>query len=164
MGAHPSCPNKLISFFLCSEKHDAFPRERRHCHRAQLGKHDGPLLGTFKNFCSAFYHVKETPEALQRESCLRCEASGAPSAAGGGLPKCSGKSVVCLARISTEVDDLKRDVYVARSLHPPLATPHLRCITPPSPISLMLSLHSPSMMFLCLTTLRNLMTLSTPDT
>ncbi len=97
-----------------SEKHDAFPGEKRHSHVAVNGFHKGSLLGSARSFCAAFYHVKDTPEAGMKESCLRCNPDGTSPA--GGAPRCTGKSVVAVARLSKGQDgsEEEADVYVSR--------------------------------------------------
>lgn len=98
----------------CPEKHDAFPGEPRHSHCEVNGSHAGSLLGSARNFCAAFYHCKETPEAKITESCLRCNEDGTPSEHAGGAARCSGKSVVALARVFRIKDGAPAEIYAAR--------------------------------------------------
>eukprot|EP00281_Chroomonas_sp_CCMP1168_P033677 CAMPEP_0206245732 /NCGR_PEP_ID=MMETSP0047_2-20121206/18859_1 /ASSEMBLY_ACC=CAM_ASM_000192 /TAXON_ID=195065 /ORGANISM="Chroomonas mesostigmatica_cf, Strain CCMP1168" /LENGTH=298 /DNA_ID=CAMNT_0053671061 /DNA_START=346 /DNA_END=1239 /DNA_ORIENTATION=+ len=103
----------------CPERSDAFPGGARFRHVERLadcaaaGK---SLLGDAQSFCAAFYHVKETPEAGgAAESCLRSAAAGER--------RCSGKTVVCVARLSAPVGTAEagagdlEDVYVARYIN-----------------------------------------------
>jgi hypothetical protein len=81
-----------------------------------LRQRDGcpPLLGTSREFCAAFFHLEDTPEAGLAELCLR----------EGGQGKCARKDVVCVARLQHNPADKAatagdktpawRDIYVAR--------------------------------------------------
>ena len=64
------------------------------------------LLGTAREFCAAFYHLEDTPEAGIQEFCLHTSC--------GGRDKCARKDVVCIASLQQRSDQEWRDMYTAR--------------------------------------------------
>ena len=63
------------------------------------------LIGTAADFCDAFYHVKDTPEAGVTQCCLRAQTGHV----------CSGKTTCLIAQLST-ADGLEQFVRLYRNM------------------------------------------------
>lgn len=63
------------------------------------------LIGTAADFCDAFYHVKDTPEAGVTQCCLRAQTGHV----------CSGKTTCLIARLSS-ADGLEQFVRLYRNM------------------------------------------------
>ena len=89
----------------CPELCEAFPGGDRNVHTLRSSELVGneSLLGSISNFCAAFYHMADTPEANLRHGCLR-----------EGAALCRGKATVAVAVLAQQGSTDWRDVYVAR--------------------------------------------------
>jgi hypothetical protein len=95
----------------CPELCEAYPNGERGVHTlrsSDLAKGES-LLGSFSNFCPAFFHLADTPEANLSQGCLR-----------EGPAQCRGKATVLVAVLAQQHNTENasgtewRDVYIAR--------------------------------------------------